>query len=301
MADVPYRYTNLTAAVADKRSPLRQHFDQKFPNLKPLQAEYRASAGPLLVDGGGANPGTVGAAFDFLARFTLNPSHTPHVAFHAAAGSPGATAALDSVRQVAEDAAGGARSSDAPEPLLRASWALALATEVYRRGLTPGSPLALLASRGEFTGPNLLALAPDDALEQLQALQRVARERFYPTVRPDATLALGPTFDCSRLCSADADLIADGCLLDIKTHLGSKTKTGRSDLLNLADVYQLLGYALFDRNDSYRIHDVGIYSARYGHLVRWSLPHFLATLAGHPVDLKVERETVWALLLRGRP
>lgn len=54
-----YRYSNLTGAIADKASPLRQYLDQRYPNLKPVQADCRADAGELLVDGGGASSGTL--------------------------------------------------------------------------------------------------------------------------------------------------------------------------------------------------------------------------------------------------
>lgn len=73
-----YAYTNLTSALRDRSSPLRAYLDQRFPLTKPLQADYRATAGPLLVAGGDANPGTLGAAFDYLLRFVLDPAYVPH-------------------------------------------------------------------------------------------------------------------------------------------------------------------------------------------------------------------------------
>lgn len=109
---------------------------------------------------------------------------------------------------------------------------------------------------------------------------------------------LGPTFDASVLCAAGADLIAGDLLLDIKTRAGHPNPgTGvRSDALPLDDIYQLLGYALFDRSDRYGIRRIGIYSARYGKLTTWDLIRALDLLAGEPVVLAEERETVWGLL-----
>ena len=131
----------------------------------------------------------------------------------------------------------------------------------------------------------------------MQALHLLAVEHLYPRVPVGASLALGPTFAASELCNADADVIFDGCLLDIKTRLGDKTaRGGRSDSVSLQDLYQLLGYVLFDRPDEFGIEQVGIYSARYAHLMTCPIDTFLATLAGAPVDLAPERELTWALL-----
>lgn len=147
-----YRYTSLTAAIADKTSPLRQYFDARFPNLRPIQTEFRLSSGPIVVDAGGANPGTLGAAFDFLVRMSLTPSHTPIVAIAAFAGS---TRMLPVLRDVVTDAQQEATAADggaASDRLIRACWLFALTTEVYRTGgIAPGSPLATLRYRAEIT------------------------------------------------------------------------------------------------------------------------------------------------------
>lgn len=86
-----YRYTSLTSALDDVRSPLRRYLEGTFPNRKPVQATYRVSAGALLVPGDEAvNAGTVGAAFDFMVRLVLDHSHVPGVAA-AGAGVAGTT------------------------------------------------------------------------------------------------------------------------------------------------------------------------------------------------------------------
>ena len=87
-------------------------------------------------------------------------------------------------------------------------------------------------------------------------------------------------------------------LLETKARLGSKNaRTGRrSDSLPLVDLYQLLGYVLFDHDDAYSLDRVAFYSARYGALTTWPLQEFLELLHGGPVNLTHEREQVWALL-----
>lgn len=296
----PYRYTNLTSALKDKASPLRRHLARRFPLTKLLQADYRASAGPLLVEGGDANPGTLGAALDYQLRFTLDPDYLPLPAVAAFANHPLLLAPIMEVVRAA-GLASGAASPGHDAPAARACWALALLTEVYRGGLVPGSAVAALVASRQLTAERLLALAPEDALRQLAELSTVADRSFFPTIRGRGRLALGPTFEGSKLCSADADLIAGDLLVEVKTYLGARNpRTGRrSDGLASVDLYQVVSYALFDRSDTYGVASIAIYSARYGHLVSWPLRTALSSLAGTEVDLNEEREQVW-LVLGGR-
>jgi len=290
-----YIYRNLTSAVNDKNSPLRQYLNRRFPNTRPLQTVYKQRSGSLLVDGGDAAPGTVGAAFDFTIRFALDPNHKPVVAVQAFLDKPPLLAAVVEVVESARSAVEGSEDADL---LARACWALALSTEVFRAGLMPGSPLVGLLQGRQFNAPALLSLAPEGAMRQLRDLYKVAQERLLPTILPAERLHLGPTFDGSTLCPADADLIHDGRLLDIKTHLGAKNaKTGvRSDSLALTDLYQVLAYVLFDRSDTYGIWSLGVYSGRYGALITWPLAEALETMAGCSLDLAEEREVVWGML-----
>lgn len=255
-------------------------------------------AGPLQVGPGSADPSILGAAFDFEMRFLLRPTHLPTVAMLGFAGQPEALATIESVAGAARDAA--RAGTPRTEQLSRSCWALALCTDIYRSGLIPGSALDRMLTAGRFNRDRLLSLAPADALRQLRELRSVAEDQLLPHIAHP--VHVGPTFDGSALCNADADLICGDLLLDLKTHLGRKNpRTGvRSDSLPLIDLYQLIAYALFDRSDAYRMSALGIYSARYGTLARWPLTEALATLAGTPVDLARERMTVWQLL-GGRP
>ncbi|MGT2462947.1 hypothetical protein [Sinomonas atrocyanea] len=278
-----YAYRNLTSAVADKSSPLRQYFDQRFPNARPLQKDYRSRAGELRVPGGTANGGTLGAAFDFRMRFLIDASYVPDIALHAFRARPRYKRAVRAVIKHAQKAAKGSSSVE----LDRACWALALCTEAYRAGLGVVRSLMQLASEGDFTKAGLLLLAPDDALRQLAALDELARGHLLQCL--SAPFHLGPTFDGSRFCPADADVVSDGLLLDFKAGL-------KGGALSKEELYQLLGYTLFDRTDRYGINRIGIYAARYGALITWDLAPTLDLLAGEPVDVAQEREKVWHLL-----
>ncbi|CAM2906878.1 hypothetical protein [Skermania piniformis] len=286
-----YRFTNLTAALRDDDSPLRAFLLDRFPHVRPIQQRYRAGAGELLVPGGSADPATVGTAFDYLVRFALDAAYLPVPAIIGFGDDP-AAAPVQAIVRTAQNAEPGSVEQ------ARAGWALALCTDVYRRGLRPDSPLTGLLDAGRFTATELLRLASRDALGQLAALTEVADVFLLPELRARAPLALGPTFAASVRCAADADLIADGVLIDIKTRLGpADPRTGaRSDRLPRADLYQLIGYALFDSTDRYGIHEIGLYSARYGYFPRWPICDVLAELAGGPVDLAGERRAVARLL-----
>jgi hypothetical protein len=293
-----YRYTSLTSALDDVSSPLRRYLEDTFPNRKPVQAGFRATSGALLVPGDEAvNAGTVGAAFDFMVRLVLDHSHIPEVA---AAGASVAGATPDvflAVVNAGQQTAAGCRSVAAPEALTRAAWVLALYTEVYRLGvLPPGSPLYAVA---DANPEDVLAVASDAAVCQLQGLHALAIRNLHP-VLPDtpARVVPGPTFAASRYCAADADVIIDGMLLESKTRLGSKNaRTGaRSDSLSVLDLYQMLGYVLFDHDDTYSLDRVAFYSARYGSLTMWPVQDLLEILHGGPVNLANERERVWELL-----
>jgi hypothetical protein len=276
---------------------LRKYLDQTFPNHTALQAAYRSTRLPLLVPGGTANPATLGTAFDLSVRFVLDPNHTPEVALHSFRSSSRRLNAIMGVIDVAR-AESNCRTTAAPELLLRAAWALALTTGIFRGDPLRSSPLSALGWI-KFTSKNLLALAPANALLQLQRMHAVSTTSFYPVLpNPARRLSIGPTFAASQLCTADADLIIDGHLIDLKTRLGAPNyRTGvRADGLPGKDINQLLGYTLFDRSNNYHIKRVGIYSARYGNFVSWPLNDFLRELSGRDVNVAAERTTVWKLL-----
>jgi hypothetical protein len=84
-------------------------------------------------------------------------------------------------------------------------------------------------------------------------------------------------------------LIAAGLLLELKT--SAKLSLGITDML------QLIGYALLDFEDDYRIAELGIFNARYGYLAIWELGPLLRDLAGHEVSVHAAREDFRNLLL----
>ncbi len=293
-----YRYTNLSAALRDRRSPLREYLDRTFPAVRAVQSDYRSRVGAIVVPSEGADPALVGVAFDLGVRLRLEPERVPAIATIAFGAMPHRQAVI---REVGHEAGRSALANDAAG-FARACWALALCVQVYRDGgIGPDSALYRLVRADRFTAADLLAVAGAAAIGELIGLDDLARRRFLPRLR--RPWYLGPTFDASALCAADADLIADHLLIDIKTRLGPRDpRTGvRSDRLPAADIRQLVAYALFDTSDRFGVREIGIYSARYGELVTRPLRETLDLLAGRPVDLPHERAEVRRLLAGGGP
>jgi hypothetical protein len=216
-----YRYASLTKAVADKASPLRQYLERRFPHTAGFRSEYRARSWDLMAEGGEARTsGTVGTAFDLMVRLLLDGGYVPH---EPRRGVIGATY-LEVVDEVI-DIAHAALRAGSDDTFIRACWALALCSELYRAPrVFRHSPLWALHKGGNFVDIDLLGLAPDSAIQDLRNLQKVANERLFPLVRPP--YYLGPSFDGSVLCPADADFIADGSLIDIKTQVGTRNSQG---------------------------------------------------------------------------
>lgn len=142
---------------------------------------------------------------------------------------------------------------------------------------------------GSVPGDDLLGLAPPAGLTQLAAFRRVFETALLPQLAArTGPWALGPTFAGSELIKADADLIAAGLLLDLKT--SAKLSLG-------TDLLQVIGYALLDFDDDYRIAELGIFTARYGYLATWELGALLSELAGHEISVQSARAEFRGFLL----
>jgi len=319
----PLLLGSLTTEISDPASPVRRFLDDRFtPGLRAVQRNYRADPPGMAVHpaaAGAANPGTTGTAADWLLRFLLHPRPDLHLplagvveaaragistlaAFSQIAdslGFPQAVLAGD-LRALPGTGPGrpGARytgpvpgSTAGPGGLARACWALALLTEAFRGGpaVAAAGPLGQYRGRPVSAG-DLLALTPPAAITQLAGFRHVYETTLIPQLAARPGLwALGPAFAGSELMNADADLIAGGLLIDLKTSAGKPS-------LPLADLYQVIGYALLDFDDEYRIDSVGIFSARYARLTRWPLDSLLRELAGHEISLTRTRRSFRQLL-----
>ncbi len=259
-----------------------------------------------------ANPGTVGGAADWLLRFMVCPDPSVDLAVAGAAHlSPGmmmgvaevamllgVTALPGTLSMGGSPVSGSAHAFIGPgagtsvdqELLARGCWALALATEAFRSAQAAAmGPLAQFHG-GPVTADALLALAPPAGIDQLTKFRHVFETALIPQLATRrGPWALGPTFSGSAMIGgADGDLIAAGLLLELKT----------SAKLTLAvkDLFQVIGYALLDFDDEYKLTEVGIFSARYAYLATWSVGGLLSELAGCPASLQAARREFRQLL-----
>lgn len=182
--------------------------------------------------------------------------------------------------------------------LSRICYVLSLFEEVFRSA-QPSEALYLFANKwlkGRKTLSEeeqrqfideLLALVHPAWVDDIRQMINLFIERGHHWFnRP---CALNPTFAGSTdVGGADADLIVDGCLIDLKS--------GKRPELDPNDLRQLVGYILLDYHHEHAIQSVAIYKARYGLTFKWSVEEFLSRLAGRPIlsldDLRAEFHTV---------
>ncbi len=108
----------------------------------------------------------------------------------------------------------------------------------------------------------LLALTTDSEVEDICILSKLFYKQHAALTKQPAVL--NPEFAGSAIVGgADGDLIVGNTLIDIKTalHYQESKKWFR----------QLIGYALLDFHDEYKITTVGLYLARQGLLLSWPL------------------------------
>jgi len=303
----------LTVELDIKDSPVRRFLDERFTSgLRDVQRHYR-QAGPSLVvpstDRQEANPGTIGTAADWLLRFMLHPRPSLKLAAAGAALCGRRSDMVDAFLGVAEtlgydtdamlhvsatDFTGpmGGNETD-PGQLASACWTLALLTEVFRNpAAAMRGPLERFHSH-RASANELLGLASPAALGQLAAFQQVFASTLLPQLANRAgRWVLGPKFTGSALIKADADLIAAGLLLELKTD--SKLSLG------ITTMFQMIGYALLDFDDTYQLTMMGTFSARYAYLETWDIGTLLNELADQDVSLACIRQEFRQLLLAHR-
>ena len=155
------------------------------------------------------------------------------------------------------------------EELNRYCFVLALFEEIARSGLHITSPLF---SNGPITTVDeLLAIPEPDWVDDMCKMSRLFKERSSDLLSGRAIL--NPTFDGSGdVGGADADLIVDDCLIEMKATVNPSMERPK--------LYQLLGYVLLDFSDRYLIRSAGFYFVRQGVMARWPLTDLLETLSG---------------------
>ena len=175
---------------------------------------------------------------------------------------------------VVEAAPAGRELDEWEESLLnRYCVVLALFEEVWRAGPRPDS---LLFRNAVHASEDLLNIVQNDWIEDLSAQSKAFYHCFSDKL--GAEHILNPTFAGSiDVGGADGDLIVESALLDVKATINSKIVGSW--------LYQLIGYALLDYDNQYKLTNAGIYLTRQGRLIDWDIQSLIDSLMPNPQTL----------------
>lgn len=305
---------SLKGHLGDPNSPVRQHLEANYPHVDRLRFGVAQRTDETIVIDGVTVPletaamftpgearipppgddewypaGTAGTAFDYRIRYLFEAAEP--ASFVAEQG-----ARLYSVRSRGDRrralpvawaelaaalprAARPAAPGTAEEHLLgKLCCVLAFYEQLYRMGPnSPGwehSPVVESGPKADLA--TLLSCVNHRLPTDVSAMTDLFAGTQPELLRANHVVA-NPQFALSHdLGGADADLILDGLLLELKT-------TKRAGLLR-RDWWQVLGYVLADTEDHHQIASVGIQYARHGYLWSFPLESFLQRLAGHDVE-----------------
>ena len=284
---------SLTGHFKDKNSPIRTFLRDQFPDTRTFLKDPRSRLreGDMIRPDGDIPFGTIGTAFDYRLRYYFGVTpYSELVAFRGAAHLGLSHDFFDELETLLNHCNPiGRRLAEAEEDELnRHCVVLALLEEVARAGLRPGSPLAVGESHSSKA---LIGIAKPHWLDDLRALSWKFYDGFNNLLtQPNV---LNPTFEGSaHVGGADADLIVDGRLIDIKT---SAKQEIQSD-----SIWQLLGYVLLDYSDVHRINSISLYMARQGIFFQWDLDEAIRGLrSGNKVSVDELRGQLKAIAHRG--
>ena len=121
---------------------------------------------------------------------------------------------------------------------------------------------------------DIVRYVSDEEATEIEALAELAKKTFDR--EKIGTPVFGPTFvGSSCVGGADADLIIDGCLYDVKTSINPRQKLPST-------IRQILGYAVLDWDDEYAIERIGLYLSRQGKAISWSVDEIVESAASNP-------------------
>jgi hypothetical protein len=275
--------TSLTSLLEDRHAPVREFFERRLPNVRLMQDQWRAGGPCTVLPATPVSWGLVGAAFDYRMRYLFTV--TPPERFVAASGAHfGRPWLLDCFSELVGGLTGfldahdprGTTLGPGEAELARYCYALAMYESLFRADVRD-SPLFGLGGVADCA--RQLQLAPSADVADLVELAEAAVRTFDGWFGRE--VVANPTFAGSvDVGGADADLIIDRCLIDIKTT--------KQPGLDRTMIYQLLGYVLLDYDDRFTIDEVGLYSSRVPMLLRWPLDQLVR-------EMSEGRDTVLAL------
>jgi hypothetical protein len=315
------RFISLTQELRKADSPISRFFHERFAHIAPIVRRTNAglrSAKTLYPLQGGTTPpySTIGTAIDYRLMYYFgitkyidleafkgasttsvgNPRDRVGIRLQPTLFSAGGNiqvtrltfnffTSLERVLQRTRPVRQRLEPDD-EAALCRHCFVLALFSEIRGHPLPPHSPLVHFTDRPEATVADLLALADPWVTDlcQLSWLffdsQQVLFDRqAWPHPK-----------NIWQMAGAAADLWAGGYILDVKTTTTPK--------LDVAWLYQVLGYVLLRYPEHQPVRGVGIYLARQGILVRWELNEVLLCMMGVPTPPLEELSAAYLEVLR---
>lgn len=272
----------LTHEIRDRESWVRVFLDERFRELngwvRGIGGKLKSIRTEVPLRCGAASARTVGKALDFRLRlhFGWRPGESDALAVGmrlAARGGGGAKGRLGRRR----DAMNAILSGPVPDDgaaLAATSVVLAWIDDLYRgNGWSDGMVrVADLAERGRVATWDECAAEVDAGIasEVCSLMEPAVRE--FGTARA----ICGPEFAGSAAVGgADADMVVDGCLYEVKTTVAPRDRL-------LFSARQLLGYVLLDWRDEYGLERAGFYFSRQGRRMSWPLGQLIARTTGEP-------------------
>lgn len=289
---------SLTSQLGSKQSAVRRFFDAEVGPAKPVcQAANRqlrglwVSGGPPVAPVGGADSGLVGMAVEFVMAAAAGERREAHIAgaLTPELADQRAFAQLEALDELLRQFKAGMPTGDSLARAADCALVLARLEQGYRTQQFASIPDPAVAQPEGLDAVIAATQATHatrvDLLQLLDAALQDNRDLYRAK-----SLHVNPGFMLSSaLGGADADLIADGLLIDFKA-------TRDRSVVRSVDIYQLLGYALADLVNEYGIHSVGISALRWRATVQWPVDRLLHDLSGQKRSLMEWRKRFAAAL-----
>jgi hypothetical protein len=283
---------SLTSLIKDSKSPLAEWFAATFPETRRVGADanQQLRGGPsttpcVIAPPAGTDHGTVGTAVGYV----LN-AHLREDGLRDTTASRGAALLSGAIgphvrdpREVEQEAVERivalrpwerALARDEWQQLCEMCLVLARLEQYYRAGPNV-LPFLVdpLADYGHDVRGLATAFASEVTRSDVDALG-LATVEDHLGLRDAKVLRLGPTFAQSlALGGADADIVHDGTLVDLKS-------TSKPGPVGKSELYQLLGYLLADTDNTYGITRIGFSALRRRRSHYWDASEFLNLLSG---------------------
>ena len=285
---------SLTSELEKAGSPINAFFKERFPKVN----EFTRKEGPAIKAMNTLVPAVsrgndlmlIGTAFDYRLRMHLKKGELPEgpvlegLEMMKMLGS-GNDRRQDAEWTLATEGLLDEISEGGEDELAKKSLVLAYLDAGFRSGgMWPKTMIDLTSSirAGEdLEKEKYLSHIPNELAGEIQALMKSAEPEFP---NGNTEIVLGPTFAGSAFVGgADADMILDDCLYEIKTTANPRDKLP-------ANVRQLLGYLLLDWENEHGINQVGFYFSRQCRKISWDADSIVSQTANIGTNIQSLRD-----------